>query len=56
MTLTQNLFENIEAKGENAGNKLFFSFSHHFPQCQRQKSLFYQLNFDVCQSFEFGQG
>ena len=27
-TLVKNVFENIEGKGENAGNHHFFPFSH----------------------------
>ena len=39
-TLSKTPFENIEEKGENAGNQHFVLFPECFQPCQRQKSSF----------------
>ena len=57
MILEEKSFENIEGKGENAGNQHFL----HSPQCflpnQRQIAPNLSLDeMDICKCFQFGQG
>ena len=46
--------ENIEGKGENAGNQHFLLFPQYFLPLSKTKSLFTHIDFVVCKCFLFG--
>ena len=54
MTFAKKPFENMEGKGENAGNQHFILFPPCFQPYQRQKSSFNYFHFVACKCLQFG--